>query len=208
MVRNCNSAEHTTGTSGVEKDARFYVYADKEVTRSTKYDPATGECSGFDDLYFEAFMRTDGWTLNITNLRTNQVFTFEDNHTHADGSKILENTNPVYGRALLAASYCPVTANVWNWDCGAKLTNVLFEDVLLTRKLPGEKADDINAYRAEGVERIEFYPDSDIYSSGYAQGDFRASYEYGKHETSGYYASGAPYTAGNKYIIYNVDYND
>lgn len=208
MVRNCSSTEHPAGTNGIENEARFYVYHDKTVTTSTKYDATTGECSGFDDLQFECFMRSDGWTVNITNLRTNTVYNFEDNHTHADGSKLIENDNPMYGRALLAASYCPVTAPVWNWDCGAKLTGVLFENVLLTRRFTDSRKDDIEAYRASDVAREEFYPDSECFSYGYSQGNFRASYEYGTHETGGYYKSGLPYNAGSKYIIYNVDYND
>ncbi|MBR2507057.1 MAG: hypothetical protein IKB70_09225 [Bacilli bacterium] len=208
MVRNCSSTEHPAGTNGIENEAKFYVYNDKTVTESKLYNSETGECSGFDDLHFECFMRTDGWTVNITNLRTGVVYNFEDNHTHGDGSKLIENSNPMYGRALLAASYCPVTAPVWNWDCGAKLTNVLFENVLLTRCLTGDNRDDIEAYRDDSLVREEFYPDSDVFNYGYSQGDFRASFEYGTHEYNGTYKSGAAYTAGSKYIIYNVDYND
>lgn len=208
MVRNCSSSEHPAGANGIENDAKFYVYADKTVTTSRHYNPQTRECTGFDDLQFECLMRKDGWTVNITNLTTNQVFNFEDNHTHGDGTKLEENTNPMYGRALLAASYCPVTAPVWNWDCGAKLTNVLFENVYLTRRFTDSNMDNIDAYRASNVEREEFYPDSDCFSYGYSQGDFRANFEYGVHESDGTYASGANYKKGSKYIIYNVDYND
>lgn len=208
LVRNCNSKEHTVGTGGVENDARFYVYHDKIVTESKHYNPETRECTGFDDLQFECFMRADGWTTNITNLSTGVVYSFDDSHVDSMGNPLNENDSPNFGRALLAASYCPVTANVWNWDCGAKLTNVLFENVLLTRRIEGEDMDNIEAYRQEGLEREEFYPDSDIYHYGYSQGGFRASFEYGEHETDGTYQSGATYKAGSKYIIYNVDYND
>ena len=208
MVRNCSSSEHTAGANGIENDAKFYVYNDKTVTTSKHYNPNTGECSGFDDLQFECLMRKDGWTVNITNLTTGVVYNFEDNHTHSNGSPLIENDNPMYGRALLAASYCPVTAPVWNWDCGAKLTNVVFENVYLTRRFTGENMDNIEAYRAAGVEREEFYPDSDVFSYGYSQGNFRASFEYGVREANGTYKSGATYKAGDKYIIYNVDYND
>lgn len=209
MVRNCSSKEHPAGSNGVENQARFYVYNDKTVTTSTKYNPETGECSGFDDLQFECFMRSDGWTVNITNLRTGVVYNFEDNHTHDDGiTPLIENPDPMHGRALLAASYCPVTANVWNWDCGAKLTGVLFENVLLTRRIQGEDMDNIEAYRNPNMEREEFYPDTDAFHYGYSQGNFRASFEYATHKEDGTYKSGASYSAGSKYIVYNVDYND
>ena len=208
MVRNCSSKEHPAGTNGIENEAKFYVYGDKTVTVSTHYNPETRECSGFDDLQFECFMRSNGWTVNITNLRTKQVFNFEDNHHHENGSEMIENDNPYYGRALLAASYCPVTAPVWNWDCGAKLTNVLFENVLLTRRIQGADMDNIEAYRNDSLVREEFYPDSSVFNYGYSQGNFRASFEYDTHESNGTYKSGATYQAGSKYIIYNIDYND
>lgn len=208
LVRNCSSKEHTVGTGGSENTARFYVYHDKVVTESKYYNEETRECTGFDDLQFECFMRSDGWTTNITNLTTGVVYSFEDNHTDAQGNPLIENASTQFGRVLLAASYCPVTANVWNWDCGAKLTNVLFENVLITRRIVGENMDNIEAYRDESLEREEFYPDTPNFHYGYSQGGFRASYEFGTHEEDGTYKSGATYKKGSKYIIYNVDYND
>lgn len=207
MFRSCDSKKHPGVATGIEDETKFFVYQDKPVTSSKHYDPETRECTGFDDLFFEMFMRTDGWVVNITNLTTNVVSTFSCLHEE-NGKPYEENVHPMYGRALLAASYCPVTAPVWNWDCGAKLLNVVFEDVLLTRKLDGENLNNIEAYRDESLTRYEFYPDSEVFDHGYSQGDFRANYEYGTRETSGYYKSGAPYSAGDKYLIYNIDYND
>ena len=202
MVRNCSSTYHSTGTSGVERDARFYVYQDKMVTYSTIFNEETQECSGFDDLHFEAFAMDNGWTLNITNLRTKMVQSFTDTHSSDD------NTGKAYGRALIAASYCPVTGNVWNWDCGAKLTNVVFDNIELTRTLDDvSKANDIEAYRDTSLERVPLYPDEDAYKEGYSQGAFCSSHLFGSHEEDGSYASGIAFEKGQKYISYSVDYN-
>lgn len=209
MVRNCSSTYHSAGTSGVEKDARFYVYQDKIVTSSTYCDPVTSECSGFDDLHFEAFARDDGWTLNITNLRTNVTQSFTDAHVQTDGSPLKDNQGLASsGRALIAASYCPVTANVWNWDCGAKLENVIFDNIYLTRGLADPTlANEIESYRDEDLERFELFPDTESYHEGYSQGAFCSSHEFGVHEEAGEYSSGVSYGAGQKYISYTVDYN-
>ena len=202
MVRNCSSTYHPAGTSGIERDARFYVYQDKTVTYSTHFNPETQECSGFDDLHFEAFAMDNGWTLNITNMRTGVVQSFTDTHTSDD------NTGKAYGRALIAASYCPVTSAVWNWDCGAKLENVVFDNILLTRTLDDPaKANDIEAYRDASLERISFFPDEDVYKEGYSQGAFCSSHEFGTHEDAGTYESGVAYEKDQKYISYSVDYN-
>ena len=208
MVRNCSSKQHTAGTSTVEHDAKFYVYQDKIVTTSTQYDPETMECSGFDDLHFEVLGMTDGWILNITNMRTGVVNSFTEHHVDSSGNPLYENTVPNNGRALIAASYCPVTGNVWNWNCGAKLENVVFDNIELTRVLSDpEKADDIEAYRDDTLERLPLYPDTDAYKEGYSQGDFVASHEYGIRESDGQYNSGIAYSQGDHYISYTVDYN-
>lgn len=208
MVRNCTSKQHTAGTSTVERDAKFYVYQDKIVTTSTKYDAATGDCSGFDDLHFEVLAMSDGWVLNITNMRTKIVHSFTEHHTTADGQPLRENTIPTSGRALIAASYCPVTGNVWNWNCGAKLENVVFDNIELTRlRSNASEEDDIEAYRGDDNERFPLYPDTEAYQEGYSQGDYVASHEYGIREDDGQYLSGASYSKGDHYISYTVDYN-
>ena len=208
LVRNCSSTYHTAGTSSIEKDARFYVYHDKVATRSTKYNFETGECSGFDDLRFEVLGQSWGWTLNVTNLRTNVTLTAVDHHYEADHSDFNKDTNPFYGRALVAASYCPVVLNVWNWDSGAKCTGVTWDNICLKGVLSGEDRDNIEAYRDESLTSYDLYPGSDTFREGYAQGDYCSSHSFGVREEDGTYPSGISYHKGDRYIIYNVVYND
>lgn len=205
MVRNCSSSQHTVGTSSVEEEARFYVYHDKIVTSMSQYDAETKEYSGADDLHFEAVGLSDGWMLNITNLRTEEVFSFTDRHTDADGNAFAENGegNEMYFRALLAASYCPVVANIWNARCGAALRDVVYDSVQLTRYID----DDIESYRDESLTRYDFYPEEEAFNHGYSQGADNASYDYGVREEDGYYASGKSYSKGDKYISFSCYYD-
>lgn len=208
LVRNCSSKYHATGTSSVEKDARFYVYQDKVATSSKHYNAETGECTGFDDLNFEVLGQSWGWTLNVTNLRTGQVLHAEDHHRHEDGSDYTEDVSPSFGRVLIAASYCPVTLGVWNWDSGAKCINVTWDHIYTASALSGLNRDNIEAYRDESTPKYELYPGSDIFKEGYAQGDYRSYHSFGVREANGTYASGATYEAGDRYLIYGVNYSD
>ncbi len=198
ICRNCNSKSH--GTAG------FSVYQDKVVTVSTKYDPATREYSGFDDLEIEVLGVSNGWYTNITNLRTGQVVSAVDLHYQADGvTPLVENTPETvqYGRVLVASSYCPVTGNVWNWDCGASTKNVIWENIKIGRYV----SDNIDDYRALSYELVDFTHDSEYLRDGYSQGGFCASFEAGYRQQDGTYASGATYKKGDYYLIQNVDYN-
>lgn len=208
LVRNCSSNYHATGTSSIEKDARFYVYQDKVATQSTNYNAATGECSGFDDLHFEALGQSWGWTLNVTNLRTGVTQTAVDHHYDGEGHDMTSDANPSLSRALIAASYCPVTLSIWNWDCGAKCEGVTWDHIYLKETLSGEDRDNIVAYRNESVPAYEFYPGCPEYREGYAQGDYRSSHTFGVRDRDGTYPSGIAYHAGEHYLIYNVNYND
>lgn len=208
LVRNCSSTYHATGTSSIEKDARFYVYQDMIATQSTKYNFETGECSGFDDLHFECLGQSWGWTLKVTNLRTNVTLTAIDHHHNADETDKTDDVTPQFGRTLIAASYCPVTLGVWNWDCGAKCTGVTWDHILTASALSGEDRDNIEAYRDESVLKYELYPGSEIFREGYAQGNYRSSHSFGVREKDGTYPSGIAYHAGEHYMIYNVNYND
>lgn len=208
LVRNCSSTYHVTGTSSIDKDARFFVYQDKVATKSTHYDPNTGECTGFDDLRFEVLGQSWGWTLNVTNLRTNVTLTAVDHHYNSDGSDFNHDSDPKYGRCLVAASYCPVTLNVWNWDSGAKCTGVTWDNITLKGVLSGEDRDNIEAYREESVPGYEFYPGSDTFREGYAQGNYCSSHSFGIREEDGTYPSGLAYHKGDHYLTYNVKYND
>lgn len=208
MVRNCGSQMHTAGTSTVDHDAKFFVYHDKVVTTSKYYDPDTRACSGFDDLHFEAFAFANGWTLNITNLTTGIVYSFTDTHYDDSNNPLNDNDSDVYGRALIAASYCPVTANVWNWDCGAALDNVVFTNIELTRRIDDDETkNDIEAYRVQTLERFPLYPDEDTFRDGYSQGDFVASHEFSTFRQNKTLDSGFEIFKDQKFITYNVNYN-
>ena len=208
LVRNCSSTYHATGTSSIEKDARFYVYQDKISTESKNYNFETGECSGFDDLHFECLGNSWGWTLNVTNLRTGVTETAVDHHYDADHNDYTEDVNPFYGRALIAASYCPVILNVWNWDCGAKCEGVTWDNIYLKGVLSGEDRDNIEAYRDESLPKYELYPGCEYYRDGYSQGDYCSSHSFGVRESDGEYPSGIKYKAGDRYLVYNVKYNN
>lgn len=208
MVRNCGSQLHPAESSADPEQGKFTVYQNIIVTSSTHYDPATGLCTGFDDLRFEAFAVSNGWELNITNLRTKEVFSIEDKHFNEDGTPHNDNDSDMYGRALIAASYCPVTANVWNWDCGAVLDNVIFTNIELTRRLSDpDKKDVIENYRDDSLERIPLYPDEPSFKEGYSQGDFVANYEFGTFPSDATFPSGFEVEKGQKYITYNIDYH-
>ena len=205
MVRNCSSSQHTVGSSSVEDEAKFYVYHDKIVTSMRNYDPTTKEFSGADDLHFEAIGFSDGWMLNITNLNTNQVYSFTDRHTDSEGNQLVENgaTSSMYFRALLAASYCPVVGSVWNARCGAALRNVVYDNVELTRYID----DNIESYRKDNVTRYDFYPETEAFNHGYAQGGDNASFDFGVREENGTYKSGEKYEKGDKYISFSCYYD-
>lgn len=216
LVRNCSSKMHTAGTSSVERDSKFYVYQDANkypnclVTQSKKYDVNTGEFSGFDDLHFEAFIVDDGWVLNITNMTTKAVSTIEDRHTNETGGKLSENTAKTAhnGRALIAASYCPVTGVIWNWNSGAALKNVVWDNIELKKAIVnGDVVDnDIQHYR-DLEKSYELYPGTEAYRDGYSQGGYKASHVYATREADGVYASGVSYKKGQKYLSYSVDYS-
>lgn len=200
LFRNCNSTSH--GGSG----AGFYVYHDKIATASTSYDSATGEYYGMDDLKFEAIGLSNGFVFNVTNLRTNEVFSFEDLHYQADGvTPLVENSadNACYYRALVAASYCPVVGNVWNFECGAAMTNVLWENIMLARY----NNDDISYYQSEDCLKYEFTPESEYFRDGYSQGAYASYHEFGVYEEDGTHPSGATYKKGQHYLSQSVDYN-
>ncbi|MBO8428123.1 MAG: hypothetical protein IAC58_06245 [Firmicutes bacterium] len=199
LFRNCQSRTH--GTQG------FLTFPDLGiVTQSTKYDPSTGEYSGFDDLRFEVCGLTNGWILNITNLRTNQTFTLSDLHYESDGvTPVNENVEPCYYTALIASSYCPVVGNVWNWDCGASMTNVIWENIEMQRYVD----DNIETYRnATSDKIISFTPGSEYMRDGYSQGAFASYHEFGVYEEKGTYASGNTYEAGDTYLSQSVSYTN
>jgi hypothetical protein len=199
LVRNCGSKSH--GSAG------FYVYQDKVATVSTKYDEKTKEYSGCDDLRFEAIGVTNGWILNITNLRTNEVQTITDLHYESDGTTpLIENpeNSATYYRVLVASSYCPVVGNVWNWDSGAATTNVVWDNIKIARYID----DNPESYRSDTCVKYDFYPDSPFLRDGYSQGAFAASFDYGTRDNNGTYDSGNTYNKGDKYLSLSVSYTN
>ena len=199
LFRNCGSKSH--GTQG------FFVYQDKIITTSKYYDSATKEYSGCDDLNFEAVGYSNGWILNVTNLATGKVESFSDLHYEEDGkTPLVENGDDVttYYRVLVASSYCPVVGNVWNWDCGAKTENVVWDNIKISRYI----GDDITEYRKDSTIKYDFYPDTDLLRDGYSQGAFASSFEYGTRKEDGKYKSGNTYKKGDKYLIQNVCYTN
>ena len=199
LFRNCQSQTHSS--------QGFLTFPDLgTVTESTHYDPTTGEYSGFDDLHFEVVGLSYGWILNITNLRTGQVFTLNDLHYEEDGTTpLVENSEQCYFTVLVASSYCPVVGTVWNWDCGASTTNVLWENITMQRYVD----DNIETYRnATEDKKVLFTPDSEYLRDGYSQGAFAASFEFGTYEEDGTYASGATYQKGDHYLSQTVSYTN
>ena len=199
LVRNCGSKTH--GSAG------FYVYQDKVATVSATYNETTKEYSGCDDLAFEAIGLTNGWILNVKNLRTNVIQTISDLHYESDGTtpKI---ENPVssaqYYRVLVASSYCPVVGNVWNWDCGAATNNIVWDNIKIARYID----DNVESYRSDSCTKYDFYPDSEYLRDGYSQGAFTASHEFGTRASDGSYKSGNTYKKGDKYLSLSVSYTN
>lgn len=186
LVRNCNHPDHNvTGDN-------FQVLSWTPVT-TMEYDEEKREYNGADDLYFQCYQTVDGWILNITNLRTKQVFTIDERHK----SMFLGSTQ--YFRFLLAASYCPVVMNVWNGRCGASLRNVVFDGVKIARY------NETDTYDESQYE--DFYPGSPNMIYGFSQGGDCASMECGIYDADGTYISGNPYKAGDRYLSFSCYYD-
>lgn len=185
LVRNCGHSSHTVSD-------RFKVLSWEPVT-TMEYDEAKGVYCGADDLFFQCWQTIDGWKLDITNLRTNKVYTINEKH----GEMLAESTP--YLRFLLAASYVPEVGDIWNARNQATLRNVIFDHVYIARFNPS------NVYDSSSFE--EFYPDSDNMIYGFSQGGDCASMIYDTHDSNGQYLSGNSYNAGEKFISFSVYYD-
>jgi hypothetical protein len=185
LVRNCSHESHKpTGDN-------FKVLSSESVTTMTLNE--NGDYSGADDLFFEVIATVDGWTLNITNLRTNVVSTI--NEVHPD----FHSESTPYFRFLLAASYCPVVGDVWNSRSGAYLKNVVFDHIKIARW------NSSNDYSNATFE--DFYPGESTMDYGYSQAADCASFEFGTYESAGNYKSGNSYSKGDKYLIFSTYYD-
>ena len=72
-VKNCSHGDHSAAGNG------FAVLSWNPIT-TMEYDSEKGVYAGGDDLFFQCYQMIDGWTLKITNLRTNSVFTINEKH--------------------------------------------------------------------------------------------------------------------------------
>lgn len=190
LVRNCGHRDHANDEKTY--GASFTVLNWNPVTTMT-LETKTNVYKGADDLFFQCWQTIDGWILKITNLKTNKVFTI--NETHKDMFKDCTQ----YFRFLLAASYCPVTLNVWNARSNASLRNVVFDNINIARY------NETNEYDSSSFE--EFYPGTDNMIYGFSQGADCASMIYGTHESDGTYNSGNTYTMGQKFLSFSCYYD-
>lgn len=197
LVRNCQNEDHkSTGDSFALPNSW------REITSMT-YDAEKDCYTGADDLFFQVWQHKDGWTLKITNLRTNQAHTLEEHHTDMFAGK------QQYFRYLLAASYCPADdPTVWDGRCGAYLRNVVFDGIKIARY--DESRDGINylteanPYTSDLFE--DFNPTSNM-NYGFSQGADCASAKYGTYTEGGTYKSGNTYEAGDYYMSYSCYYD-
>lgn len=184
--KNCMATElHTSGDA-------FMTYPDHLMTQSV-WNEKSQDYTGADDILIEAWADKDGFEFNVKNLRTGALFNHRENHPGINDKAL-----PYY-RVLLAASYCPVQVPIWNGDCGAKLDNVIFDQVEIAR------------YREDGdysaAEMFDFYPGEECVSHGYSQGAYWASHTSGSYHQDGKYASGLSYQKGQKFVTFNVAYD-
>lgn len=174
LVRNCSHPDHKAlGDS-------FQVLDWTPVT-TMEFDAKANAYTNGDRLLFQCYQGIDGWTLHITNLATNKVYTIEEKH---EG---MFEGNTQYFRFLLAASYCPVTPNIWNARSGGYLRNVVFENPIIARWNEEEIYDE-SMYES-------LYPGSDTMIYGFSQAGDCASMEYNVDEQ------------GNKLISFSCYYD-
>lgn len=185
--RPCKNCTYAAGHNGDS----FMTYPSDVMTTST-LDSSTGEYVGADDISIEAWADPDGFEFNLKNLKTGKTFHHREDHAGV-------NKNEAYYRVLLASSYCPVVAPIWNGSCGAELSNVVFDNVKIAKYKAG------NAY-AEADEE-DFYPGESNVAYGYSQGAYWATHESGTRKENGTYASGATYAKDDKYVTFSVNYD-
>lgn len=163
------------------------------VTEMT-YHAETDDYRGADDLFIEIYATLNGIGLKITNMRTGIEHIHTETHT---GYRTLSDI--VYGRMLLAASYCPVVSNLWDGANGGYLKNVVFDQVKIG------KYKENNVYLEEDLE--DFYPDTPNVNNGFAQGAEWADWETGTHAKDGTYKSGEAYKKGTKWVVFSCYYD-
>ena len=124
LFRGCSHQDHVDDpdTYGIK-----WSMVDEEPVTKMIYNEEKGYYEGKDNLFMQLWMSTDGWTLKVTNLTNNKVYTVVDQH------KDMMKGQEGYFQLLLAASYCPAVQNIWNNRCGAALRNVCYTNVKVAR---------------------------------------------------------------------------
>lgn len=190
MVRNCSYAVGHPDADG----ATFAVINPGVTIAEMTYNAATNDYRNAHDLHMEIVGTLDGITLKITDLQTQQEYVHFENHP---GYKTEATT--VYGRILLAASYCPVVGKVWDGSNGGYLKNVVFDHVRIGKYQAN------NEYPEAVLE--DFYPDTENVNNGFAQGGEWADWRTGAHKGNGTYNSGLSYQSGEKWISFSTYYD-
>lgn len=198
LVRNCSHDDHKNNPA--EYGPSFTTAVNQapgqagsvQLVTTMSWDEEAGCYNGADDLFFQCWQMVDGWILKITNLKTGVVYTINELHEGMFEDKVQ------YFRFLLAASYCPVVANIWNPRCGAYLRNVVFDSVKIARY------NETDEYTADML--MDFYPDQNMIY-GFSQAADCSSMIYSTYEADGTYKSGAEYKAGQKYLSYSCYYD-
>jgi hypothetical protein len=190
LVRN---SSYTAGYPDEHGGTFAVINPGVSVTDMT-YNAETDDYRNADDLWIEVIGTLDSIQLTIKNMRTNVTHVHLENHP---GYK--STSDIVYGRMLLAASYCPVVPNVWDGANGGYLKNVVFDQV----KIGKYQAD--NTYEADDLE--DFYPDTPNLNNGFAQGAEFADWTMGVHKANGTYQSGATYQEGEKWLVFSTYYD-
>lgn len=124
LFRGCSHKSHTEDpdTYGIK-----WSMVDCEPVTKMTYNEEKGYYEGQDDLFMQLWMTVDGWVLRVTNLTNNKVYQLVEYH------KDMMAGQEGYFQLLLATSYCPAVANIWNNRCGAFLRNVSYTNVKIAR---------------------------------------------------------------------------
>lgn len=190
LVRN---SSYTAGYPD-EHGGTFAVINPGVAVTEMTYNAETQDYRNADDLFIEVEATLNGVSMKITNMTT----MVEHVHTEVHEGYRTE-ADLVYGRMLLAASYCPVVANLWDGANGGYLKNVLFDRVK------------IGTYQADGIyeeaDLEDFYPDTPNVNNGFAQGAQWADWKTDTHKADGQYLSGLDYKKDDKWVVFSCYYD-
>lgn len=178
--------------AGTRPSDAFMTYPTDVMTTST-FNSLTKDYRNADDIALEAWAFPDGFEFKMTNLATKKTFDHKETYANVNGG------GDNYYRVLLAASYCPVVAPIWNGSCGAYMKDVVFDGAQVGRYVAGSD------YSSAVLD--DFYPGEASVAYGYSQGAYWASHDSGVRKESGAYVSGNSYAQGDKYVSFSVAYD-